>query len=326
MKIALIIVNYNSGGLLGKCLSAVHRQTRMPDRIVVVDNASTDGSASGVEGEWDQVQLVRMTTNAGFSAANNRAFGLCEDCDWVALLNPDAFPSPGWLAALAGATVEYPQAGSFASCLVKDSDASVLDGAGDAYHVSGLVWRIGHGEKTPSRQRRQQVFSACAAAAMYRCAAVQSVGGFDESYFCYNEDVDLGFRLRLIGMPCWYIPEAVVTHVGSATTGTHSDFSLFYGHRNLVWTYVKNMPGPLFFRFLWQHLLLNLVSIVFLSLRYRTTAVVRAKYSAIKGLRAVLRKRRQVQAHKTCDDGDLLAVVTKGWWRCYVRQAFLDVP
>jgi GT2 family glycosyltransferase len=155
---------------------------------------------------------------------------------------------------------------------------------------------------------------------MYHRDAVQAAGGFDESYFCYNEDVDLGFRLRLAGRACWYIPDAVVRHVGSAVTGAHSDFSLFHGHRNLVWTYLKNMPSALLLRFLWQHLLLNLVTVAVLSVRYRSTALVRAKLSALKGLRRVLRQRRGIQAVRTCSNGELLAVMTQGWWRCYFRR------
>jgi hypothetical protein len=108
--------------------------------------------------------------------------------------------------------------------------------------------------------------------------------------------------------------------VGSAVTGSHSDFSLFHGHRNLVWTYLKNMPAPLLLRFLWQHLLLNVVTIMVLSLRYRSTAPVRAKISALAGLGRVLRQRREVQSSRVCSDADLLRVMTRGWWRCYFQR------
>lgn len=324
MNVALVIVNYNSGGLLERCLSAVHRQTRPPDRIIVVDNASTDDSMRWAGNRWSGIEVLRMESNIGFAAANNRALETCGDCDWAALLNPDAFPEPGWLAALVEAAGELPAAGSFASCLVRDDDPSVLDGTGDAYHVSGLVWRIGHGEPRPSDQTRREVFAACAAAAMYHCGAGAAAGWFDEDYFCYNEDVDLGFRLRLAGRSCWYVPDAVVSHVGSAVTGRHSDFSLFHGHRNLVWTYLKNMPAALFFRFLWQHLLLNIVTVPVLSMQYRTTAVVRAKLSALRGIPRVLKQRGRIQTGRTCSNEELLAVMTRGWWRCYFGRRLID--
>lgn len=317
MKIALVIVNYNSGRLLDECLAAVAGQTRRPDRVVVVDNASVDDSLAGVAEKWPHVEIMRLDHNAGFAAANNRAIERCGDCDWTALLNPDAFPEPGWLAALADAARALPEAGSLASCLVNADDPGMLDGMGDAYHVSGLVWRVGHGGPVPAEQARREVFAPCAAAAMYRREAIEQAGGFDESYFCYNEDVDLGFRMRLLGMASWYVPEARARHIGSAVTGAHSDFSLFYGHRNLVWTYVKNMPRGLLLRTLWQHVLLNLVSVVVLSIRYRTLAVIQGKASALWGLPRAWRQRRGIQASRTATDSELLAVMTRGWWRAY---------
>lgn len=323
-RIGLIIVNYNSGELLGRCLAAVRAQERAADRVVVVDNASSDDSLAAVETQYPGVEVLRLAANTGFAAANNRGLERCVDCQWVALLNPDAFPEPGWLAALARAAAEHPDAGSFASRLLMDDDQGRLDGIGDAYHVSGLVWRIGHGRPAPDEGERREVFAACAAAAMYRRDGLRRIGGFDESYFCYNEDVDVGFRLRLQGLACWYVPDAVVRHVGSATTGRHSDFSLFHGHRNLVWTWFKNMPAGLLLRFLWQHMLLNLVSVVALSLQYRTTAVLRAKWSALRGMPRVLGQRRQVQAGRVAASSELLAAMTRGWWRAYFQRGSID--
>lgn len=310
--------------MLDRCLAAVDGQSRAPDRIIVVDNASWDDSLRQARARWKRIEVLQMEENLGFAAANNRALQACDGCDWVALLNPDAFPEPDWLETLLQAAGELPDAGSLASCLVRDDAPHLLDGAGDAYHVSGLVWRIGHGDPRPRGGSRREVFAACAAAAIYRYDAMVAAGGFDESYFCYNEDVDLGFRLRLAGLHCWYVPDAVVRHVGSAVTGAHSYFSLFHGHRNLVWTYFKNMPARLLLRFGWQHLLLNVVTILVLSVRYRSTAPVRAKISALGGLVRVLRQRREVQSRRVCSDADLLRVMTRGWWRCYFQRHLSD--
>jgi len=320
LKVALVIVCYNAGALLERCLAAVRRQSRQPDRLILVDNASSDGSPARARAYWPGIELIELHRNTGFAAANNTAIERCRDCEWIALLNPDAFPQPDWLAELLAAAQELPAGGSLASCLVTDADAGVLDGAGDAYHVSGLVWRAGHGERRPAPDNRREVFSACAAAALYRRRAFVEAGGFDEDYFCYNEDVDLGFRLRLAGWTCWYVPAAVVRHVGSAVTGRHSDFSLFHGHRNLVWTWVKNMPGPLLRRYLWQHLLLNLVTMTALCLVHRSTAPARAKFSALAGLGRVLRQRRAIQARRRCESGVLLALMSRGWRRPYRRM------
>lgn len=320
MKVAVIIVNYNGGETLAACLDAVDRQSLTPDRVMLVDNASKDESLAAANARGNGIEIVRLDSNVGFAAANNRAFELCRDCEYVALLNPDAFPEPGWLEALVRAADESPRAASFASCMLKADEPEILDGTGDAYHVSGLVWRIGHGEPYKKEGGRKEVFAACAAAALYRYDAVHSVGGFDEDYFCYNEDVDLGFRLRLTGQPCLYVPDAVVRHVGSAVTGRHSNFSLYHGHRNLVWTFFKNMPTGLLLRFMWQHLLMTIVSLLVLSVRYRTLSVVRAKWAALLGIGRILELRRNVQASRSCTNADLLAAMVPGWWRCYVGR------
>jgi GT2 family glycosyltransferase len=173
----------------------------------------------------------------------------------------------------------------FGSKLLNATDPTKLDGAGDAYHISGLVWRMGHGEPDKEVDAHEtEVFSPCAAAALYRHSALLALGGFDEDYFCYVEDVDLGFRLRLAGHRCLYVPQSVAHHVGSGTTGgQHSDFALYHGHRNLVWTFVKDMPGVLFWIFLPLHVVLNLVSIVWFILRGHGAAIFEGKAGCFVG-------------------------------------------
>ena len=112
--------------------------------------------------------------------------------------------------------------------------------------MSGWAWQRGHGQRigrVDDPEAAEEVFAPCAAAALYQRDAFQEVGGFDESYFCYFEDIDLGFRLRLAGHRCLYVPQAVALHLGAATAGRESDFAVYHAHRNLVWTYVKNMPA-----------------------------------------------------------------------------------
>ena len=147
---------------------------------------------------------------------------------------------------------------------------------------------------------------------MYRRNVLSSLGGFDEDYFCYVEDVDLGFRLRLSGFKAYYVPEAVVRHAGSATSGgRHSDFAVYHGHRNLVWTYVKNMPGFLFWLLLPLHLLLNFVTIGLFAARGQLRVILRSKRDALKGLPKVWRKRKKLQAQRVADIGAIWKVLDK---------------
>jgi GT2 family glycosyltransferase len=295
MSVSVIIVNWNSGKLLEKCIGHLKRQTVLPQYVYVIDNANTDGSLDNINPS-DWLRIIKSPKNIGFAAGNNRALLEC-DTDFVALLNPDAFPEPDWIEKLMTAAEKNPDAVAFGSRQLCYEDKTILDGIGDCYHVSGLVWRKRHGLHQRSRDmEEQEIFSPCAAAAMYRRNAIEAVGGFDEDYFCYLEDVDLGFRLRLAGYKAIYVPGAVVRHVGSATTGgQRSNFSVYHGHRNLVWTYVKNMPGPLFWLFLPFQLWLNLITIIFFIVRGQFNVIMQAKWDAIIGLPCTLAKRRKIQ-------------------------------
>lgn len=314
-RVGVIVVNWNAGKLLARCIDSLLKQRRRPDRIIVVDNGSQDGSLSAIgERGWECLEVLELGTNTGFAEANNVAVQTLEDCAWIALLNPDAIADADWLAQLMRATEEYPQYAFFGSLLLDGSDANRLDGTGDAYHVSGAHWRRGHGQKASHRDRGpEEIFSPCAAAALYRTAAVREVGGFDPAYFCYSEDVDLGFRLRLAGYKCLYVPNAVVHHVGSATTGgKNSNFAVYYGHRNLVWTYFKDMPGALFWLYLPLHLVMNLVSIIWFASRGQGRVILRAKRDALKRLPAVWQQRRKIQASRRVSAWAVRRSLTRG--------------
>jgi GT2 family glycosyltransferase len=314
MTVGLVIVTYNAASFIERCVSAVAAQTRRPDRVLVVDNASTDRTrdlaAQAAVRHGLDVRIIAVERNEGFARANNRGVATLADCELVALLNPDAFPEPGWLAALLAAAASHPEAASIASRLMDDGTPDVLDGAGDVCHVSGLVWRHGHGRplsEVPDALRERPVFSACAAAALYRRQDWIEAGGLDEHFFCYVEDVDLGFRLQLGGRGCWYVPDAVACHVGSATSGIGSAFSVYHGHRNLEWMFIKNMPARLLWRYLPAHIASSLVALAWFTLRGRSGSILRAKWDAFLGMRRAFDQRRAVQARRVIADGDLSA-------------------
>ena len=310
-RVCVVIVNYNSSEYLKKCLSALERQTLPPHRTIVVDNASQKPLSMDGRGN---VELICLQTNVGFAKANNMGIGRGLDTDFIALLNPDAYPQPRWLEEMVRAALLHPEFSFFASCLRMANEPSLLDGAGDAYHTSGLVWRKGHGKPAGYFDTAdREVFSPCAAAAMYRTKALVSCGGFDESYFCYSEDVDLGFRLLLMGHRCLYVANALVFHVGSAVTGRSSDFSVYHGHRNLVWTFVKNMPGPLLWFYLPQHLALNLFSLLWFGLKGRLSVIFKAKKDALLNMGMVLKKRKTIQRQKQISCAALRRLMAKGF-------------
>lgn len=311
-SVSVIVVNFNAQDTLPRCLEALRAQSLKAARVIVIDNASTDGSIESARELFPEFEYVSLLENTGFAAANNRAIERC-DSEFVALLNPDAFPEPAWLEELVKAARQTPDAASFGSCQLMAGDTDVLDGIEDVCHISGLVWRGGHGRsRNGDDYSAREIFSPCAAAALYRRQAMQAVGGFDEDFFCYVEDVDLGFRLRLSGWQSWYVPAAVVRHVGSATTGgAHSSFAVYHGHRNLVWMFVKNMPGYLFWLFLPLHLAMNLVSVVWFTFRGQAGTILKAKRDAILGLRRAWHKRVIVQNQRRVPTSVLLAALNK---------------
>lgn len=297
-RVAVIIVDYRAGELLTACLEGLARQTRPADRVIVVDNGGAQSSLPEPRG-CPPIELVQPGYNTGFAEGNNLALALTVDCDWVALLNPDAVPDPDWLEQLLRASRRYPESAAFGSRMYSDAARTRLDGSGDVMHVSGLVWRRDHGRAAEGRRlRADEVFSPCAAAALYRRDLLADLGGFDQEFFCYTEDVDLGFRIRLAGYVCRYVPDAQVVHQGSALTGVRSDFALYHGHRNLLWVFVKNMPLPLLLALLPVHLLMHVVVV----LRYlpdgRAGVLVKAKRDALAGLARNWRKRRAIQPRR----------------------------
>jgi GT2 family glycosyltransferase len=321
MTVAVLVVNWNSGDLLRRCLHCLNEQQRRPDQVIVVDNASTDDSLSLAADVMDDVKLIRLPQNVGFARANNLGAAAASGVDALALLNPDAFPDPRWLESLVAAADRHPDVAAFASQIRLASAPDRLDGAGDTYHVSGRAWRSAHKQPlTAAPDAEVEVFAPCAAAALYRRRAFEEVGGFDERYFCYFEDLDLGFRLRLRGHRSLYVPAAIVEHVSSALSGYRSDFSVYHGERNMVWTFVKNMPTPLFWRYLPQHLLLNVASLFYYPLRGQGRVVWRAKLDALKGLPLVWRDRRTVQNARRVEPDTLRRALRHGVTIPYLKR------
>lgn len=292
----------------------------VPDfEVIIVDNGSTDDSLKRLDERRTvfPMRVEHLGSNLGFSAANNIGARFARG-KWLALLNADAFPEPDWLEKLLRTAEENPQYSFFSSRQVQANKPELLDGAGDIYHISGLAWRryynfpinkFGH--------QPENVFSACGAAALYLREDFLQAGGFDEDYFSYFEDVDLGFRLRLAGKKCLYVPEAVVHHVGSASTGKRSDFSVYYGYRNMIWTFFKDMPSPLIWFFLPVHLATLLLFVGYLSMRGQGKVILRAIRDAVRGLPGVIKKRKVIQKNKKIKPSELLKVMSTGFLEPY---------
>ena len=319
-RISVILVTWNSAVHLPRCLDCLAAQTLKDFEVILVDNGSMDGSLDGLESRWPglTMRIERLNENRGFAAANNVGAHLARG-QWLALLNSDAFPEPAWLEKLILATERYPGFTFFASRQLQANTPQFLDGAGDAYHISGLAWRRFAG--WPSAQfglDPKEVFSPCAAAALYSRQAFLQVDGFDEDFFSYHEDLDLGFRLRLQGFRCLYVPDAVVAHIGSATLGIQSDFALYHWQRNFIWSFIQNMPSALLWEALPAHLMANFIYQVYHTLRGHGSILLKAKMEALRGFSKALSKRRKIQKKRKIKNRELLQTIERGWLQPYL--------
>ncbi len=281
------------------CLGSLREQTFRDFTTILVDNGSTDNSIGLVSENFPEVEVVSLKENRGFSVAVNAGIR-ASDTGLVALLNNDTEQEPGWLEVLVQAADTHREAGFFAGKLVDFHDHRTLDGAGDALRRSGLPYRLGHGEKDRGQHdKNTYVFGACAAAAVYRRSMLDEVGLLDEDFFAYCEDGDLSFRAQLAGYRCLYVPEAVVYHVGSASTGgKRSPTATRLGTRNGLWLLVKNLPAPLVPAFLPFFVLGQLSRLVVTAASGVWKAHLEGLAGAIRPLPLMLRKRREIQRRR----------------------------
>jgi len=303
LDVTVVIVAYQAGDYLRRCVEALKAQDGVSWEAVIVDNGSTDGSLAGL-GLDARFRVVASAENLGFAEANNiGARG--SQAKWISCLNPDAYARDGWLAALV-AGAEDAGAQMAGSTQVFADTPDTLDGLGDGYHISGLAWRAGFGHTVESAPTvPYPVFGPCAAAALYERELFEAVGGFDARFFCYHEDVDLALRMRRAGASCVQVPDAVVDHVSSGIAGRASDFAVFYGTRNRMWTFVKSMPLNGLVLFAPLHIAMTLAMMVWSLFRPgRAGPTWRGVWAGLLGLPEMVRARDEV----------LRAVGLRGLW------------
>ncbi|NOX95323.1 MAG: glycosyltransferase family 2 protein [Alphaproteobacteria bacterium] len=302
--ITVIVVNYNSGARLQKCMAALSAQTYRDFDVLVVDNNSGDQSLDFAMPENLDVRFIRLPENVGFAAANNRAAEITS-AEWLAFLNPDAYAQDDWLQSFVNGAARYLDVDAFGSLQLNAADPSLIDGAGDVYFAAGISYRGGFSHPVETAPVEGECFAPCAAAAFYRRQVFDRLGGFEESFFCYSEDVDLAFRLRLAGGRVVQLRDAVVHHEGSGITGQLSGFAIYHGHRNRLWTYFRNMPVSLLFITLPAQLVMSFLLIFYFVFKGSGGPYLKAMRDAITGLPQALKDRRRIQATRRASIGSI---------------------
>jgi len=313
IDVVVVVVNWNRKELLRACLTSLSRQTHGSFEVVVVDNGSTDGSPTLIEEMAKDypvpLRLVVNSTNMGFCAANNQGM-FSTDAELVALLNNDAEAEPGWLAALERAIRQGEDIGMAASKVLVWEDPTRIDKCGHLMFPDGQNRGRGSGQTDRGQfDRTEEVLWPDGCAAMYRRAMLEDVGGFDEDFFAYADDAELGLRARWAGWRCLYTSDAVVRHHRGATLGLGSARRLTLIERNRILLAVKLFPWSL----LWANgafLLARIVAGMWAAVRNRgemrhypgmggkftaATALLRGIAEALPRIPATLRKRRALR-------------------------------
>jgi len=322
--VSVVVVVYESGPTLAECLAAVRAQTFGDFELILVDNASSDRTAQAARDADPAIRLIENAENLGFAAAVNQGAGAAKG-RWLALLNPDAYAEPDWLARLVAATEANPTVRCFTSRQLMAEDPTKLDGLGDVMALAGYPFRGGYTHPNPGVLEPGWVFSACGGAMMVARELFLGIGGFDERLFCYCEDVDLGYRLRLIGEPTLLVPDAVVRHVGSASTGgRRSDFAVFHGTRNRFWVFVKDTPAALFWLTLPLHILATLVLFARHATRGEVATPIKGLAAGLRHIDVALEARREAQATRTASSLEIARAMTWNPLDLLLRRAFIQ--
>ncbi|MDD5557018.1 MAG: glycosyltransferase family 2 protein [bacterium] len=312
--ITVIIPNYNGERWLRGCLDALSRQTAGGFSVLVVDNGSTDGSLRILRERAAAVSVLPLPRNEGFAAAVNAGIRATAG-EFVALLNNDTEVRPDWLAELVAVLERRPDVAFCASRMLDFRDRSVIDSAGDCFALNGRSVPRGFlAPDGPPYDREEEVFGACAGAALYRRRLFDEIGLFDERFVSYKEDVDLDFRAQLRDRRCLYAPRAVCHHIGGATSGRRrSDAAVRLSARNGVTTFVKNMPAAFLPRALPALLFDLLLQAGYQILKGRQAApLIRGLAGALGHLPHALAERRRIQAGARPDLRRLAALFEAG--------------
>ncbi len=246
MKVSIITPNYNGKNFLKKYFDSLNWDSNYIGEVIIVDNASDDGSLEFIEKNSFNfpVVIIRNNKNLGFAKAVNQGI-LKAKHELIFSLNNDAYLKKDSIKPMIELMNNNDNVFSVQAKMLQFNNPDLIDDAGDEYNLLGWSKKIGENQNSSNYSKTSEIFSSCAGAAMYRKSLLLELGMFDENYFAYVEDIDLAIRSRINGYNNLCCPDAIVYHVGSATSGSrHNEFKVKISARNNVWTVYKNIPIP----------------------------------------------------------------------------------
>ncbi|MBU1125703.1 MAG: glycosyltransferase family 2 protein [Candidatus Omnitrophica bacterium] len=303
--VSVVIVNFNGRQFLRDCVVSVLAQKHTPLEVVVIDNASTDGSVEMVKKEFPSVIVASNPKNLGFAEGYNIGIKKTRG-NLIATLNNDITLAPDWVAEMIAATARHPRAGIFASKQLNARNPLFIDSAGLSLHRGMYGSGRGRGALDQEQYDNEvEVFGACGAAAVFRKKMLDEIGLFDEDFFLYQEELDLCWRAAWRGWKAVYVPGAVAYHIGGATAGAGSAFVRYYMERNRILMLIKNLSLPLLMRY-FPYLLKYELDIILRLVLKREWEVARARIDVFKYIGAMCKKRKVIQKGKVIPEKEFM--------------------
>jgi len=322
--ISIVILNWNGKEQLDPCIQSVKSQTYPNIEIILVDNDSTDGSAQYVKTIFPDLRLIMNRENLGYGGGNNRGIEAAKG-EYIFILNNDTEIEIECVEALWKCMETDATIGMATPRILLYHRKDTIDAAGLAIYPDGLSIGRGHLEPHTKYSQREEVFSGSGCASLLRGEMLHEIGLFDEDFFAYAEDTDLGWRARLAGWKAYYVPEAVVYHHHSKQFGTYSSRKAFLVERNRIWVALKNFPLPIllmspfytFLRYFYQGI--GVLTGRGASGRFGEEScplllipiVLKSFLSGLAGLPWVLKKRKEIQHKKRISDDECFRLFGK---------------
>ncbi len=325
----LVVLNYNGLRHLHGLYGCLAQQTLRDFTLILIDNSSIDGSIAAIpqlaQAYNVPTKLIRNRANIGFAPGCNQGIRTGKS-RWVVMLNNDTRPEPQWLELLVATAEGDSSAGMIASKMLFAHRPGVINSAGIALDSTGIAWdRCGGEQDDPGETAVQEVFGPCGGAALYARNMLEEIGGFDDDFFAYLEDVDLAWRARLAGWRALYQPRARLLHAHSATSGEGSPFKSFLLGRNKIWLLAKNYPQPALLHAAPAIVAYDGMASIYGWTKRRDHALIRGRLAGLRRLPEFLDKRRAIQA-RWCDVENWTRMVEPAVapWRVSDRYAHLD--
>lgn len=307
--ISVIIVNYNGKHLLKECIQSILSQSYPNIEIIMIDNASVDGSAEFVKELFHDIKIIKLSSNKGFAGGNIEGLKYAQG-DYIMLVNNDVVLDTDCISNLVTSLESHQDIGIAATkMLVYNGDK--IDSAGDGFSTSLKAYKRGEGLYSDNYNNEEYVFGACAGAAMYRRKMIDEIGFFDEDFFLIHEDTDLNLRAQIMGWKVLYIPSAIAYHKVRSTIGQMSDIAVYYSLRNLELVRLKNIPTEVFLRCLPTFILGSLLDFFYFFIKHGKMGLFfKAKRDALKLLPDMMKKRREIVKRKKVDNNYILNLMT----------------